>query len=388
LKPVTESLGFDRGAFSLYFTIAALSMALAAPFMGKLLSKYNIRVVMGIATSLLALSFFLYSQSTQLIHFYLLSVLLGIGSAGTHVIPVALLITNWFQEKRGLAIAIALAGSGIGGMLFNPVANYLITTYSWQTAYMILGGILAITTIPVALFVVRIHPSEMGLQAYGDTTEATETTAELKGFTLGEAVKTPGFWLLALVLMMIGIMNMGVQHHVPAYLNDIGHSPAFAANIVALFMGVLVLGKIVLGSIFDRYGSRVGVIFIFTVFALASFILTGSKIAAVAILFGLVFGFANAIMTIPAPLLTAELFGQKNYGVIYGVMSICYTLGSGIGMPLSGSIFDSMGSYLPAFYLYIGLAIFTMIVALLALNIGGKALAAHPDYYDGEEISI
>ena len=51
----------------------------------------------------------------------------------------------------------------------------------------------------------------MGLQAYGDTTEATETTAELKGFTLGEAVKTPGFWLLALVLMMIGIMNMGVQ---------------------------------------------------------------------------------------------------------------------------------------------------------------------------------
>lgn len=388
LKPVTESLGFDRGDFSLYFTIAALSMALAAPFMGKLLSKYNIRVVMGIATTLLALSFFSYSQSTQLIHFYLLSVLLGIGSAGTHVIPVALLITNWFKEKRGLAIAIALAGSGLGGMLFNPLANYLITTYSWQTAYMILGGILAITTIPVALFVVRLHPSEIGLKAYGDTAESTETIADLKGFTLGESVKTPGFWLLGLVLLLIGVMNMGVQHHVPAYLNDIGHSPAFAANIVAIFMGVLVLGKVVLGSIFDRFGSRVGVIFIFTVFALASFILTGSQIAAVAILFGLVFGFANAIMTIPAPLLTAELFGQKNYGVIYGVMSICYTLGSGIGMPLSGSIFDKTGSYLPAFYLYIGLALFAMLVALLALNVGGKALAAHPDFYEEEEISI
>ena len=150
------------------------------------------------------------------------------------------------------------------------MANYLITTYSWQTAYMILGGILAITTIPVALFVVRIHPSEMGLQAYGDTTEATETTAELKGFTLGEAVKTPGFWLLALVLMMIGIMNMGVQHHVPAYLNDMGHSPALP--ILWHYLWSSGTGKIVLGSIFDRYGSRVGVIFIFTVFALASFI--------------------------------------------------------------------------------------------------------------------
>ena len=153
-------------------------------------------------------------------------------------------------------------------------------------------------------------------------------------------------------------------------------------------MGVLVLGKIALGAIFDRYGPRVGVIFIFTIFALASFILTGSHIAAIAILFGLVFGFANAIMTIPAPLLTAELFGQKNYGVIYGVMSICYTIGSGIGMPLSGAIFDKTGSYLPAFYLYIGMALLAMVVAILALNIGGKALAAHPDYAQGEEISI
>lgn len=387
LKPVTESLGFDRGAFSLYFTIAALSMALAAPFMGKLLSKYKLQVVMGISTALLAVSFFLYSQSTQLIHFYLLSIVLGIGSAGTHVIPVALLITNWFKEKRGLAIAIALAGSGIGGMLFNPVANYLITAYNWQTAYMLLGCVLAITTIPVALFIVRLHPSEMGLKAYGDIAESTETVDDLKGFTMGEAVKTSGFWFLALVLLMIGVMNMGIQHHVPAFLTDVGHSPAFAANIVALFMGVLVLGKIVLGSIFDRFGPRVGVIFIFTIFAVAAFILTGSTIAAIAIIFGLVFGFANAIMTIPPPLLTAEMFGQKNYGVIYGVMSICYTLGSGIGMPLSGTIFDKTGSYLPAFYLYIGMAILAMIIALVALNVGAKAQAAHPDYGKGKEIS-
>ncbi len=389
LKPVSESLGFARGEFSLYFTIAALSMMVAAPFMGKLLSKYNVRLVMGIATTLLAVSFFLYSQATQLIHFYLLSIFLGIGSAGTHVIPVALLITNWFKEKRGLAIAIALAGSGIGGMLFNPFANYLITAFSWQMAYMVLGGVLAITTIPVALFIVRLHPSEMGMVAYGDSADSTETVADLKGFSLGEAIKTSGFWLLALALLMIGIMNMGIQQHVPAYLNDIGHSPAFAANIVAIFMGVLVLGKIVLGSIFDRYGSRVGIIFIFTVFALAAFVLTGAQIAAVAIAFGLIFGFANAIMTIPAPLLTVELFGQKNYGVIYGVMSIFFTLGSGIGMPLSGAIFDAKGSYLPAFYLYIGLAILTMLIALFALNRGNKAFAAHPDFNkDGKGIAL
>lgn len=380
LKPVSESLGFARGEFSLYFTICALSMMVAAPFMGKLLGKYNIRMVMGIATTLLAASFFLYSQSTQLIHFYILSIFLGIGSAGTHVIPVALLITNWFKAKRGLAIAIALAGSGIGGMVFNPLANYLITAYGWQIAYMALGCCLAITTIPVALFIVRLHPSEMGLVAYGDTAETAESLADLKGFSLSEAVKTPGFWLLALALITIGIMNMGVQQHIPAYLTDIGHSPLFAANIVALFMGILVIGKITLGSIFDRFGSKVGVVFIFSVFALATFILLSAKLIWVAVLFGLIFGFANAIMTIPAPLLTVELFGQKNYGVIYGVMSIFFTLGSGIGMPLSGAIFDAQGSYLPAFVLYIGLAFVTMVIALLALKMGKKAISSHPDY--------
>ncbi len=374
LKPVSESLGFARGEFSLYFTIAALSMMVAAPFMGKLLSKYNIRLVMGIATTLLAISFILYSQSTQLIHFYLLSISLGIGMAGTHVIPVALLITNWFKEKRGLALAIALAGSGIGGMCFNPIGNYLITVYGWQTAYIILGCILALTTIPVALFIVRLHPSEMGLVPYGETQENAESLADLKGFSLSEAVKTSGFWLLALALFFIGLINMGVQQHIPAYLNDIGHSPAFAASIVAIFMGVLVVGKIALGHIFDRYGSKIGVILIFSVFALATFILMGAKAVWIAVVFGLIFGFANAIMTIPAPLLTVELFGQKNYGVIYGVMSIFFTLGSGVGMPLSGAIFDAQGSYLPAFGLYIVLALVTMLIALLALNRGQKAM--------------
>lgn len=178
-----------------------------------------------------------------------------------------------------MAIAIALAGSGIGGMLFNPIANYLITIRGWEFAYMSLGVVLAVTTIPVALFLVRLHPSEMGLTPYGDTAETSEDVAALKGFSLGEAVKTSGFWFLALGLLLIGVMNMGVQHHVPAFLTDVGHNPAFAANIVALFMGVLVLGKVVLGSIFDRFGSRIGVIFIFTVFALAAFVLTGSQLA-------------------------------------------------------------------------------------------------------------
>ena len=69
-KPVIESLGFTRGSFALYFTIAALAMMVMAPLMGKLLERYNIRLVMGICTTLMTVSFALFSQCTTLAQFY------------------------------------------------------------------------------------------------------------------------------------------------------------------------------------------------------------------------------------------------------------------------------------------------------------------------------
>ena len=121
IKPVTESLGFTRGGFTLYFTIAALSMMVMAPVMGKLLERYNIRLIMTVCTTMMAASFALFSQCRTLKQFYLVAVFLGIGSAGSHIIPVSMMITNWFIDKRGLAMGIVFAATGVGGLIFNPL---------------------------------------------------------------------------------------------------------------------------------------------------------------------------------------------------------------------------------------------------------------------------
>ena len=178
------------------------------------------------------------------------------------------------------------------------------------------------------------------------------------------------------MLFLTGLMNMGIQMHIPAYLTDVGYSSTFAANIVALFMGVLVAGKLLLGTIFDRYGMPTGVVFIYGVFALAAIALFGAQSLWMVIVFGFIFGLANAIMTVPPPLMTAEIVGPKSYGVIYGVMNIFFTLGSGIGMPLSGYIYDSTGSYSAAWSLYLVLAFAGMGLALLALSKGRARLTA------------
>lgn len=120
IKPVSESLGFTRGGFTLYFTVAALAMMVMAPVMGKLLERYNIRLIMTVCTTMMATSFALFSQCRTLPQFYILALFLGIGSAGLHIIPVSMMITNWFIDKRGLAMGVVFAATGVGRADLQP----------------------------------------------------------------------------------------------------------------------------------------------------------------------------------------------------------------------------------------------------------------------------
>ncbi|PKN96412.1 MAG: hypothetical protein CVU43_20865, partial [Chloroflexi bacterium HGW-Chloroflexi-5] len=212
-KPVVEELGFSRGDFSMYFTIAALSMTFAAPVIGKLIEKFNIRIVVGISTTLLGISFALLSQCVTITHFYILSIFVGIGHAGSHIIPVSTMINNWFRVKRGLAMGIVFTATGLGGMISNPVGNWLIINYGWRETYIILGAIIALISTPVALFFLKKSPEEMGQTPDGLPEAQRQQDGALEGLSLGEFAKTGTFWLIAFTVLLINIVNVGVQQH-------------------------------------------------------------------------------------------------------------------------------------------------------------------------------
>lgn len=369
LKPVVEALGFTRGGFSLYFTIAALSMMVMAPVMGKLLERYNIRVIMTVCTTMMAASFAVFSQCRTLPQFYIAAVFLGIGSAGSHIIPVSMMITNWFIDKRGLAMGIVFSATGIGGLIFNPLANWIIINHSWQSAYLILGLIIAVASIPTAIFIVRARPSEKGLLPYGgEAALKQQTSAEQEGLTAIRALKTSTFWLLALIILFIAIANMGVLHHIVPYFTDLGMSSTTAANLMSLHMGMLVIGKILVGGLADRLGLKKSYLLCMTGLALAIAILYGAQVFWIAVVFSVLFGFAIAVRTVLPPLMTAATLGQKHFAVIYGFLNIFTTLGSAVGVPLSGYIYDWTKSYHLAFALYIGLCAVSALAGVFALK--------------------
>ncbi len=367
-KPVVESLGFSRGDFSLFMTITALSTMIVAPFMGKMLSEYNIRVVMGISTIMATISFCLLSQCTTLVEFYLCALVLGAGLAGTHVIPVSMMITNWFKAKRGLALGLAFAASGIGGLIFNPITNWLILQYDWRITYLVLGCCIGITTIPVALFIVRARPADMGLKAYGDNSNATDgTVSQEDGLVPSKAIRTHSFWMLAAVFFLTGIVSFGMQLHIPAYLTDLGYSSTFAANIVALFMGILVAGKLILGSLCDRFGHIKGVIYAYSMLLLAALSLFGAQALWLVLVFSLLYGLGSTVMTILPPLLVADVVGQKSFAVNYGILNIFLTLGCAVGVPFAGYIFDMNGSYGLVWGIDVFLCLVTIVLAVSAV---------------------
>ena len=369
IKPVSESLGFTRGGFTLYFTIAALSMMVMAPVMGKLLERYDIRLIMAICTTMMSVSFALFSQCRTLMQFYILALFLGIGSAGSHIIPVSMMITNWFVEKRGLAMGIVFAATGVGGLIFNPLADWIILHYSWQAAYLTFGLVIGILSIPTAIFIVRAKPADKSLLPYGSEEALKQQSLDDKGgLTATEALRSSAFWLLAVIILLIAIANMGVLHHIVPYLTDMGFSSTTAATLMSLHMTMLIFGKILVGGLADRIGLMKSYVLCMIGLIISIALLYGSQLMWVAIVFNILFGFSIAVRTVLPPLMTARVLGQKQFAVIYGFLNIFTTLGTAVGVPLSGFIYDATKSYHMAFALYIVLCFIATAAGIAVLK--------------------
>jgi MFS family permease len=366
--PVVSDLKFTRGAFSLYFTIAALAMTFAAPVVGKFMEKYDIRAVVGFCTALLGISFAMLSRCSTLTHFYIMAAIVGIGHSGSHIIPVTTMINNWFRVKRGLAMGIVFTATGIGGMIAQPVGEWLIRSYGWRSTYMILGLIILVVSTPTAVFIMRRAPQDMGQTPDGLPETGQDISGSDQGLTLGEFIKTPTFWLLAFMILFLNTLNAGIQFHLNAHFIDVGHSSTFAAAMVSLYLGMTVVGKLSLGKISDAKGLSTGVVLFCGILTAGIALLFGTSLVWVAIMWGIIYGIGNAVQTVMPPLMTASCAGLKHYSTIYAVLAIFQTLGVGGGAPLSGFIYDSTRSYNLGFGIYLVMCILAGLLGYAALK--------------------
>ena len=367
LVPVTSELGMSRTTFSIVLSVGGLGIALASPFMGKLLMKGNMKFIMSVCIILAGCGFMLYSFAQSPVHFAIIAFCVGVSVAGFSNIPISIMLTNWFYEKKGLAMGLAFAGSGIGTAALSPILTTLISTYGWRTTYVIAGVLIIVISLPLILLFTKKSPADKGTIALGaNRMEETQVNTPPSGVTLAEAKKSGMFWLFIFGVVCFALVAGGVQMHIPAYLIDIGHPALFAGTIFGLLSLSNTVGKLILGAIFDKFKTKGGVLFVGVCMTIAMLSLLMANTKSFAFIFAIAYGFSIVISSIGPPFMTDDLFGKKDFGAIFGFVQVFFVATSSLGVIVSGLIYDLTQSYKVAWIIFLVLFIISMLSILIA----------------------
>ncbi len=373
LRPLTMEFNWDRGALSGALSVRLLVSGLLSILAGRISDKYGPRILVTIGGLLIGVGFLLMAQINSLWQAYLIwGLLMGVGG-GFCQIPVISTIPRWFTEKRGIAVGITVAGFGLGGMFSAPLAQWLISTYGWQQAFIVLGLITIIIIIPLAQFM-KHSPQRVGLKPYGES-EGIEDKQSLasaaEGFSLTQTVKTSRFWVWGLILSSFYFCSQIIIVHIVPYAIDIGISPIIAASIASIVAGGSVIGRLSMGFVSDKVGGRLLLVGCISLAALALLWLLFAKEIWMLYVFAVIFGLAYGGIVILLTVVTAGLFGLSSLGMILGSLALFSTAGEALGAPLAGSIFDITGSYSLAFLISVIICGLAIILSLILLRARG-----------------
>ncbi len=365
LKPLSAEFGWSTaaisGAYSLFMVLHGLLYIVA----GRLNDRFGPRIVVMTCGFFMGLGYLLISQISAIWQLYLFyGVIMGIAMSGGFV-PLSSTIARWFVKRRGLMTGLAVSGIGAGTMIMPPIANWLISDFSWRTSYLTIG-IIALVLIILAAQFLRRDPSQIGQLPYGESEIVEESlNLETRGFSLQGAIHTRQFWVLGATLFCFGFCIQTIIVHIVLHATELGISATIAATILTIIGMGSIAGRIMMGGAGDRIGNKLALIVCFILMAVAMFWLLGAKEVGMFYLFAIIFGFAyGGIAALQSPIV-AELFGLGSHGAILGSITSITTVGCSIGPVLAGGIFDITGSYNQAFLICATIAVIAIILSLL-----------------------
>ncbi len=366
IEPISETLNISRKTMNFTFTLRALSQLLISLLSVVIFKRFKMINVMKVCSIILGISFFLHSYIQSPIMMYLLNTISTVTVILISVLPLSAILNNWFHVKRGLVVGISFMGSGIGGLVFNPITGYIIVNFGWRSAYQFLSIVMFIVIVPITFFVLKTRPRDIGEYPLGSSQEiekaAEDSNEELPGITLAQAMKTPRFWGISIASVLLSIVGISLMLNISPHLTNIGYSVTFAANIVALTMGSLAIGKMILGHLFDKLGLRTAtsIAIGFLVIGTLGMLYATNYIALFAVVAGT--GLGTAFYTIANPIITTKVYGSKDYSSIYGFLTAVIGVGGIISPMIVGVLYDNSGSYYSSYklMLILGIAVLLM----------------------------
>ncbi len=370
LHPMAYDLAWSRSALSFSVTAFMVLSACALPLVGRLTDRFGARTVLGLAVLVSALGLAAMSvieQPWEALVVY--GVVFALGSAGTSVTPIGVLLSRWYPHRMGMANSIAISGMGVGQLLVISVLAVQLTTLGWRGSFLALGVATLVCVLPLVLVAGRATPPaptpgrRPEARASSTAAPATAPAADREAGTLREALASKRLRLLLVIYAICGFQDFLVATHVVAFALDEGVDMLLAGNMLA-FMGLSgLVGVLLAGVLNDRFGPVLPTVLCFVLRIGVSALVLASREPAVIVGAALLYG-VTFWMTAPLAVVFArEVAGLALLGTVSGLITMVHHGAGGVGALAGASVFDTYGSYTNAFAAMLGLSVIAVVLS-------------------------
>lgn len=366
-KPISEEFGWGRGQVQLMLTFFTIGSLISTPITGFIIDRVGVRRVVLFATAGFALGMALLGLATSsLLTFYGLSMLTALLGAGTGPVAWSRAIFEWFKVRRGLALGLALMGTGLSAFMIPSYATWVLSQSGWRMGYVAMAVLPLLISLPLSYLFLHSPPKV--------TTPSGRELPEA-GVTLKVAASGKRFWILGISFFLASLGTGGVVTSVVPMLTDRGYDMKTAA-MVSGFQGLaVVFGRVITGYLLDRVWAPALAAFIFVLPAVACGVLSvGVDSVVIVTACVILVGFAGGAEFDMIAYLASRYFGLRHFGAVYGVLYAIFVSASGFAPAIFGKSYDMTGSY--ALMLQVGAACFVLGAALLL------ALGRYPTEFD------
>lgn len=356
IAAITEALDISRSAFSVNDSCRYITTSIVNIFFGALVARFGERKLIGAGFLCLIVSTLLYSVGNNVFVFYLGGIFLGAGLSWTTTTMVGSIIGKWFKENKGTVMGAVLAANGLGAALALQILSPIIyeegNPFGYRKAYLLVVLIL----LAVGTAVVLLMRNKR--QTPKDKVEAAAKTKgrgiDWMGFEFSVVCKKPYFYGALICIFFTGMLLQGVSGVAAPMMRDTGLDEGYIATVLSIHSIALTIFKFVVGFIYDKKGLRttanICLITATLVFLLLANVSNSMPGRIFALLYGIFSSLALPLETIMLPIFAADLFGERSYTKILGIVASVNTAGYAVGAPIANICYDLTGNYLPAVY--------------------------------------
>ena len=365
-NPMAEVLGVGKGAISMTTTIMSILMAFTSMLIPTLLKHVSVRKLLWVSVTCLIAGTIMCAFSTQLWMLYIWNGLKGIGAGLTGFVLATMIINNWIYVNHGLIVSIVMSFSGVAGVLFSSPFSMIISSFGYQTAYLVMAALIFIFYIPALFFPLGVRPEDIGKKSYGyEAYEEYKKNASGTSVHEGGARETgfDGFKLgILFVFTSLVCVIAALFMHLSGYAEVLGLGAGVGAMLISAVNLANVVAKLIYGTMADRVGTLKASLLVGTI----SFIgITGfffAKSAPLLLVCSLMYGCTMPNSAIAISLSVSDIFGAENYGRVYPVVNLVGSLTNSLGITMLGFLYDATQSYMPLFIMCLAMQGAAMVV--------------------------